>query len=266
MYIITNNSQKNNYDTLILIEGVGDLYELFEYNLPNPNHYYRNNDKYHIEYYIDGYFFTRKGIDYLNDILSRFLLTFQNITYQTAKTVKKKDNVYHLKDFQNLNSIEKEIYIPNHNKYEDSVFWSLKLYVEYMLKNDHEFILFQTLEHYAFSHFVDYVKDNSTLRSKCRSIWKWYDERGWKPTLRLKSNKSKKEIEMTRRENMIKVRKQHADKTKKKVINAITGLFSENYKKKNGKWNISKLSNDLNVSRNSVYKYIEEYEREIIID
>lgn len=46
-------------------------------------------------------------------------------------------------------------------------------------------------------------------------------------------------------------------KVKKNISLVCEGLFSEDYKLKNGSWNISKIARDSGVSRNSVYKHLD---------
>ena len=46
-------------------------------------------------------------------------------------------------------------------------------------------------------------------------------------------------------------------KTKSNISKVVNGIFSFDYKKKNGNWNISKIAKDSGTSRNSVYKYLD---------
>jgi transcriptional regulator of acetoin/glycerol metabolism len=54
--------------------------------------------------------------------------------------------------------------------------------------------------------------------------------------------------------------KKLANDTKKKVYNLIGGMFKDEYKKKNGNWNVSKIAKESGTSRNTVYKYITDFE------
>ena len=63
---------------------------------------------------------------------------------------------------------------------------------------------------------------------------------------------------MTRQENLKKVHKDRTDLTEKKVLNLITGVFKEEFIKKNGKWNVAKISDFLKISRTTIYKYLPE--------
>ncbi len=267
--IITEQKQyfnnHNNLSTLLQIKGTGDLWELFEYKLPYPHEYKRfERDKYEISWYIEGVFLTKKGTEFINDILARFLLSFENITYSTTKTIKNDKSTLKAHLFKQLNSIKKQNFTADSNKYEDSVFWSLKLFVEHYI-GEGDFCPYSVLENYAFNHFIDHVKDRSTLKAKCRSIWNYYDNKNWKSdreNIKYERKLSKEEYLMTRRENIKKQRDKRAESTRRAVIQAITGMFANEYKKKSGEWNISKISKEIHVSRNSVYKYINEYENQ----
>ncbi len=70
---------------------------------------------------------------------------------------------------------------------------------------------------------------------------------------------------MTRVENMKKINEERAEEKKRKILNAITGMFAEDLKKKNGKWNIVKISKELNISQNTVKKYLPQNNRDFSI-
>jgi Fic family protein len=59
-----------------------------------------------------------------------------------------------------------------------------------------------------------------------------------------------------RLEHIKKVHQTRTEKTKLKVLNATTGLMQNEYKKKNGTWNITKIAKELKMSINTVKKYI----------
>lgn len=64
---------------------------------------------------------------------------------------------------------------------------------------------------------------------------------------------------MTRQENMLKQSKARAQEARKKIFNLVGGMFAFEYKK-NDKWNISKIARESKTSRDTVYKYIAEFE------
>lgn len=62
----------------------------------------------------------------------------------------------------------------------------------------------------------------------------------------------------TRQEHAKKMTKKRVKETKSKINNCINGMFTFEYKKKNGDWNISKIAKDSGTSRTTVYKYLEQ--------
>ena len=62
----------------------------------------------------------------------------------------------------------------------------------------------------------------------------------------------------SRKEHMVNVNKTKAENCRKKILNLITGMFSHEYRKKNGNWNVAKIAKELGMSRNTVYKYIHD--------
>ena len=69
---------------------------------------------------------------------------------------------------------------------------------------------------------------------------------------------------MTRSEHIKNVKRKEAEANRAKVINAMTGLMSSEYKKKNGKWHIKKICEATNLTHNTVSKYVKEYESKIL--
>ena len=64
----------------------------------------------------------------------------------------------------------------------------------------------------------------------------------------------------TRQQNIIRLNKEKGEKAKRVIIGLITGLTSFEYKKPSGEWNVSKLAKDAKLARDTVYKYLAEYE------
>jgi len=177
---------------------------------------------------------------------------------------KQHDYIYKLKAFQNLKSMARK-FVPRlqgmDNK-DDNTFWELKLWIEYSIKNNggegrcvaFELFLDHALQFYEF-------KDTSTAKSKCRNIWNWYDKRDWTyHVLKRTSSKTEEEILMTRQERARSNAKAKAEKARKAVINAVTGLYADEYKKVNGKWHIKKIALSINIDPRVVSKYIKQWE------
>ena len=252
------------------INGIGD--EWIDYGLPIPTIHKHINRGYYIGWAIDGYFGTKKGQEFLNDIIARFLISFkeQGIERLPFKPSKKNLNdntariyakVYKLKEFsQQLDSLPTKKFTPTRaDSFEDFTFWAIKLYAEDLIRAT-GFIVYESLESWALNQFLGH-KERSTIRAKCRSVWKWYSDRDFE----LSNYQEKKyetielwykESKMTRAENMKRVSKEKEEKNKRKILNLITGLYADDYKKKSGAWNISKIAKDLSIHRNTVAKHL----------
>lgn len=260
-------------NTRISITIQGDGSEIFDYSLPQPHNYIRTSlDRYTIEYYLHGDFFcTNKAGAYLNDILARFTLTM-NVIEAVGKISREHHHkplkLYDNNQFNGLRSIEKFKYKETVNVDKDNVFWAIKLYTEDLIKKSSGMVAYSLLESFAFSHFLDRAKDKSTLKAKCRSIWNWYDERDWTIPKRYERTLQEylKDTKMTRTENMHKINADKVDRNYKKVVNLLTGLFNDEYKKKNGKWHIGKIAIAVNMTEKTVSKYIKEFEKRQIWD
>lgn len=234
-------------NTKISITIRGDGSELLEYNLPHPRYYHRIGDIYTVEYIIDGFFNTSKGVAYLNDILARFMLSMKVLETEVQNTTE--ENGIRLKSFQNLNSVAKFKYRETVDIGRDNIFWAIKLFAEDSIRQYGEGneVPYCLIESFAFDRFVKRAKDESTLRAKCRSVWEWYNNRGWTIPLR------KGGTGMSRTENAKRQAQKKAEAAKRKVQKAIAGL--EFMKEK---VNIANVSRDAKVSRDTAKKYLIE--------
>ena len=277
MEIITQNTELNNINQLkgfwlhFYIDGEGG--EFLDYDLPYPTYLEHYNKGYAIAWLIDGFFGTKKGEEFLNDVIARFLLSFADLSPKRLpykpevknenKTAHILSKAYKLKEFSNkLKSIpSKKKFSPNRaDMFEDFIFWAIKLYAEDTIRKIGIIPNQEYLEDFALNQFV-HKKDRSTLKAKCKSIYNYYDERDFNLPKKI-FKQTKGEYKMTRIENMKKINEERAKEKKRKVLNAISGMFSEDLKKKNGKWNIAKISRELNISENTVKKYIKEFKLE----
>lgn len=255
------------------IRGMGD--EWIEYGLPIPTIHKHANKGYFIGWAIDGYFGTKKGQDFLNDIIARFLISFkeqdiERLAFKPNKNILDSDTariyakVYKLREFsRQLKSLPiKKKYSPQRaDMFEDFTFWAIKLYAEDQIRQYGQ-ISYGIFESWALTQFES--KERSTIKAKCRNIYQWYETRNWKLPEAKKHRKLKIYMEETmasRIENMKRIKKAEEDRNRIKVINVLTGLMSDEYKKKNGKWNITKIARDTNLTRPTVMKFVAEYEQ-----
>lgn len=253
--------QNNQYWIFFHFQGNGT--EWIDQGLPIPTYLEHINKGYLIAWAINGYFGTQKGTEYLNDIIARVLITFKDLKPQRLCYKPKIENashylpkIYKLQELQTLKSIKTRIKAPARaDSFEDHVFWSIKLYCEDLIRNQ-GLPAFSQLEDFAYSNFDH--KDKSTLKAKCRSIFNWYESKDWQLPYKRKT-KTAEELKLTRQERAKENTKERQERTKAKVINAITGLMSETYKKKNGTWHISQIAKDTNLYRDTVSKYIKAF-------
>jgi len=251
--------------TLLKLDIKGDGIEMLEYSLPVPSSYIRSSkNNYQIEYLIDGVFWTSKNATFLNDVLLRFNISMQISKIEVKTVYNDYNDVISLKEFSSsstLKSLSRTTFQVRANKHDDSVFWGLKLFVEHYIKESN-FIAYDTLFNYAYTHYYDHVKDYSTLKAKCRSVWNYYNERDFKPDAYIRKY-TDEELKMSRQDHMKKVNENRKDVAYRKVVNAITGLLGiEAYKKKNGTWHIGNIAKDLKLTRQTVSKYIKEFEEQ----
>ena len=239
---------------------MGDISHLFGNEVPYPQAHYYSNTYSRMVYcwYIDGFFKTNDNIKFLNDIIARFKITADSQLHSFKSVTMENINPIKLKAFMGLKSLAndklKEKYKRVETRADDYVFWCLKLYAEDLIRQD-GLIVYSCFEGWAFDNFIDISKDKSTLRAKCRSIYNWYFDRDWQIG-RVKSTKTKVEIMATRQEHALKNSRKIADKTEKKILNCITGMFKDDYKKKDGSWHITKIAKDSGTTRPTVMKYL----------
>lgn len=251
------------------LEGKG--IEWIDEGLPIPNYLEHTNNGYIMGYEINGYFGTKNGLEYLNDMIARVLITFKQLKARKLKDYSPPlplrsvryahtfRRTYELKELQGLKSLEGEKFKPraSADSFEDYTFWAIKFQCEELIKA-YGIADYQRLEAFALNNFIE--KEYSTIRSKCRSVWNWYEQRGWRiPTGYKKVNKTKRQIMASRQEHIKKVHKNRATKTKNKIKAVIDDIFvQDKIKLKNGKYKISAIAELAEVHRETVSNYLKE--------
>jgi len=243
----------------------GNGTEWIDEELPIPSYHEIIHKGYILAYAIDGFFGTKNGSEYLNDIIARFLLTFKDLKpYRVKEKPFISDagiyypKIYKLKELQSLKSL-KNNKLPSQraDNYEDYTFWAIKFYCEDLIKSQGIPTADQLIS-FAYSNFEH--KEQSTLKAKCRSIWNWYEKRNFTIPEPYKKKYTKEEYEMTRQERALLNAKAAEEKARKKVINCITGLMAADYKKKSGSWHIGKIAKDTNLTEKTVSKHLKDFE------
>jgi hypothetical protein len=226
--------------------------------IPYPHYHYMRNNKLVYCWLLDGFFDTFKGIQFLNDIIARFKITFE--TSQYLKHTEDTESTIcplKLKQFQGLKSraIQRIQQTTRFDGTRDFIFYCLKLHAEIIIKEKGIFSYDELLE-FAIINFIEKAKDRSTLKSKCKNIFNWYLDRNFELTRTVYEKKEKDLVMATRTEHAKKMTEKRANEAKKKILNCITGMFAHEYKKTSGNWNIMKIAKDTGTSRNTVMKYL----------
>ena len=165
---------------------------------------------------------------------------------------------------------ELQIYASTYGKSEDALFDFIRFKV-YDYKRANIINGIETkltdLENYALAiaqlgYDVIGGKGISTATAKAKNIAKWtyYNYNGRKK--RKRKTRNDKELAMTRRERALTNAQEKYNKAHKKVLILIAGIFAEEYKKKNGEWNVAKIARDAKVDRKTVYKHLKDWEQE----
>lgn len=84
---------------------------------------------------------------------------------------------------------------------------------------------------------------------------------------RLSAEKINKEIwdMATRKEHIDKLNEDRKKTTRRKILNCVTGLMANDYKKKSGAWHYGKISEETGISTKTIARYIKQFEEEGIL-
>lgn len=248
---------------------LGDGTEWIEKGLPIPNYLEHNNRGYDIAWQVEGYFGTLRSIEYLNDIIARVLVTFRDNNPKRLpwKPDLKSDYCHYypkirkMRELSALASLQAKKDAPARaDSFADFTFWAIKLYIEDEIRKNGEGVPvpYPQLLDWAYSQFYKHKKGLSTVKAKCVNVWKWNDRRDWTLPKRKRKTKDDRELLMTRQERALKNAEARQEEARNKIINAVTGLMSEIYKKVNGNWHIGKIAEATNLSSKTVSKHLKE--------
>ena len=280
-----------------LAGGRGD--EWIELYLPVPNViiYPKGKNGVFIGYFIEGFFGTEKNRKFLKDIIKRFEKTFLKLSHigyiERIKHPPILDNkadfrlqfdvIYSLKNFSRiLDSLDyqvskKEEQIENlkiakalgERKITDDALFDYMRFIAYDFVNTNgkKALTKEYLEKIGElgNEVLGKTKEFSTIKAKAKAIYEWViknysggqNVNNWNY---VRKTKNDEELLMTRKEHIIKVNKQKAQKTKEKVYYAIKQL-----KEKEEKISIRKVMQEAQVSKSSVEKYLKQAKEEGII-
>ncbi len=270
----------------------GNGTEFLDTFLPFPNIHKKIDDtSYLIAWLLEGYFLTKKNQKFLDDIIKRIVKTFEkwgvlriewvgwiNIAKLNDNDIKHL-NAYNLRDdiapyLESLNKTNRNDYkalellasATEYKESDDAFFDWLRFKVYDFVKENRKNAL--TIDYCQELATIGYdvmghKKGISTPLAKAKSIYTWvienYEPQKWDYIPKYKGNPEKeKELQMTRRERALSNAKKMYEETHKKIISLVTGMFANEYKKKDGSFNINKIAKDTNVSRPTVYKHLKD--------
>jgi hypothetical protein len=168
-------------------------------------------------------------------------------------------------DYDSSLKEELHIYAGTYNKSEDALFDFIRFkaydYVRIQKQNNVDLTLDEIRNYCEVIAEIGYEtiggKGISTARAKARNIAEWtynYYRTGKRP----RKTKTKEELKMTRRERALTNAKAQYEKAHKKIMSAVTGMFADEYKKKDGSWNILKLAKELGMSKNTIKRHLRD--------
>jgi len=268
--------------------------EIFDTFLPPPNIYkVLDEHSYLAVWLIEGYFLSEKNKKFLKDVIERAIETFLKMGAIRVEWIgwinitKLRDNdILHLDSYNLRDDIAPYLECLK-KKNEDNKYKLLEYLASYTKTKESDDAFFDWLRFKVY----DFVKENgknaltldycrelavigyeimghkkgiSTPLAKAKAIYNWvmesYNPKGVNNWNYKRKTKNDEELEMTRREHIIKINKQKAQKTKEKVYQAI-----EKLKAKGEKISIRKIMKEAQVSKSSVEKYLKQAKEEGII-
>ena len=282
--LLKNINSKHCFVLAFRIWGKGT--EVFDTFLPPQNIHKWLDNSYLIAWIVEGYFLTKQNQKFLSDVIKKMIETLLKAGALKVEwigwiNIAKLNNndIIHLNAYNLRNNIAPYLeYRKNKTDYralellasateykesDDAFFDWLRFKVYDFVKENGKNAL--TLDYCKELAIIGYEimghkKGISTPLAKAKSVYNWvmenYNPKGnnWNYVRKL----SNEELEMTRRERALKNAQEQYNRAHKKIMSLITGIFADDYKKKNGKWHISKIAKDLKISRDTVRKHLRE--------
>jgi len=270
----------------------GNGTELLDTFLPFPNiHKWLDDRSYLVAWLIEGYFLTEHNQEFLKDVIKRKIetllkagaLRIEWVGWINIAKLNDNDiihlNAYNLKDdiAPYLESIKKDKrgykvleLLATHTEYkesDDAFFDWLRFKVYDFVKENGKNAL--TLDYCKELAIIGYEimghkKGISTPLAKAKAIYNWVVENYLKGVRNVcnwnyvRKTKDDEELEMTRRERALSNAKTQYEKAHKKIMSLLIDKLADKYKKKNGKWHISKIAKDLEMSRDTIRKHLKD--------
>ena len=217
---------------------------------------------------VDGFGGTKRAKRFETDILLRFQILNDNIFSDIETKFTSEPSSYNLKELSkrlpSLPSYDKDFIarvLDNPKKYEDLCFWAMKAQMELLIKQGYT-QSYNTLLEWALEQFSS--KEFSTLKAKAKSIFNWYHARSFKTFGAYERKTTDEEYQMTRSENMKRVKTLQKATTQAKIKALIddSGLFECDFRHKDGQYkglvNVPKLARYMDVSEMTIRRNLKD--------
>ena len=198
----------------------------------------------------------------------RFQILNDDIFSDIEKKITSEPSSYNLKELSNrlpsLPKYDKDFIarvLDNPKKYEDLCFWAMKAQMELLIKQGYT-QSYNTLLEWALEQYPQ--KEYSTLKAKAKSIFNWYWARGFKTFGAYERKTTDEEYQMTRSENMKRVKTLQKATTQAKIKALIddSGLFECDFRHKDGQYkglvNVPKLARYMDVSEMTIRRNLKD--------
>jgi hypothetical protein len=275
------------------IDGAGT--EWFDIGLPTPTYLHHARSGYFLAYAIDGYFGTKKGQEYLLDLVTRFLATMvvegvgvERLGYRPYFE-DRQFNAHFFPAIYSLSALSKALPYraldmrPSAKKQaealaalycysgktEDALFDAIRFpFYDFVRANGKSCLTLEYVETIAEIAYerIGSKKGWSTAKSKAKAVYNWvmefYNPNGsginnWNYVPKFKGNPEKeRELKMTRIERAKTNAATKEQNTREKIRLFLNTFDALDCRKKNGKWNISKIAKKLGMKPQTVSKHL----------
>ncbi|MFY4820373.1 hypothetical protein ACOTVR_08770 [Aliarcobacter butzleri] len=223
--------------------------------IPYPHYHYMRNNKLVYCWLLDGFFDTLKGVQFLNDIIARFKITFETSQY-LKHSVDNESTIcpLKLKQFQGLKSraIQRIQQTHRFDGTKDFIFYSIKFYAEDLIKEKTIFTENELID-FALINFIDKAKDRSTLKAKCKNIYRYYLDKNFECDKSKYIKKDVEEVMATRVEHANKLSLRNEEIAKQKIYNA--QRLIKYFGNQDGKLSLRAIERESGCSINTVRKH-----------
>ena len=240
---------------------------------------------------IEGYFGTKKNRKFLSDIYARLAKTLIEEGAESVERLPWRPKVHDLPSYarydpslvynlrDDFSPVLESISEPSQTvrddalftlayydrKTEDELFDSIRFTIyDFVRANGKSALSYEYVEMVAMTKYeILGGKGESTARSKARAIYEWVMEfynpgSGTNNWNYKRKTKTEKELFMTRQERARTNARMKYERAQAAVLGIVKGLIADEFRKKSGEWNISKIAKHLGMTRDTVRKHLKE--------